>query len=48
MWVLWSQDGEEHSIPLGSLPSAIYDALGTSLPPDENITITLSPVYIEW
>jgi hypothetical protein len=48
LWVLWSQDGEEHSIPLGSLPSAIYTVLGTSLPPDLNITITLSPVYIKW
>jgi hypothetical protein len=48
VWVLWSMDGQDHPIPLGSLPGAVYNMLGESLTPDVNITITLSPVYIEW
>ena len=48
LWILWSLDGQDHSIPLGSTPGAVYDIYGESLTPDENITITLSPIYIEW
>ena len=48
IWVLWSLDGQEHSIPLGALPGAIYNVLGESLTPDLNVTITLSPIYVEW
>jgi hypothetical protein len=48
LWVLWSLDGLEHSIPLGTLPSFIYNVLGESLIPEINITISLSPIYIEW
>jgi len=48
LWVLWSLDGQDHPIPLGSLPGAVYNVLGESLAPDLNITITLSPIYIEW
>lgn len=48
LWVLWSFDGQEHSIPLGVLPTAIYNVLGESYTPDINFTITLSPIYIEW
>jgi hypothetical protein len=48
VWVLWSRDGLDHSIPLGSLPGAIYNVFGVSLPPELNFTVTLSPVYIEW
>jgi len=48
IWVLWSRDGLDHPIPLGSLPSAIYNVLGESLTPNLNYTITLSPIYIEW
>jgi hypothetical protein len=48
IWVLWSIDGQDHLIPLGSLPSAVYSIYGDSLAPDLNITITLSPIYIKW
>jgi len=48
IWVLWSQDGHDHPIPLGSQPGAIYDAFGASLPIAINIVITQSPIYIEW
>jgi hypothetical protein len=48
LWVLWSEDGQDHSVPLGMLPSAMYNYLGESLVVEENTTITLSPIYIEW
>jgi hypothetical protein len=48
LWVLWSLDGMEHTIPLGSLPSAIYNVLGENLSPEINTSITISPVYVEW
>ena len=48
LWILWSLDGVDHTIPLGTLPSSIYTVLGERIDPTENITITLSPVYIEW
>jgi hypothetical protein len=48
LWVLWSQDGQDHTVPLGTLPNAIYNVFGESLTPDMNITISLSPIYVEW
>jgi hypothetical protein len=48
LWVLWSIDGEHHVIQLPSQPNAIYDVLGQPLTPDQNLTITLDPLYIEW
>jgi hypothetical protein len=48
LWVLWSLDGEAHNVQLPSQPSAIYDVLGQPLSPDQNLTIILDPVYIEW
>ena len=48
IWVLWSLDGEPHLVQLPSQPNAIYDVFGQLLPPDQNLTITLDPVYIEW
>jgi hypothetical protein len=48
LWVLWSFDGEPHLVQLPSQPNAIYDVYGQPLPQDQNLTITLDPVYIEW
>lgn len=48
LWILWSLDGQDHGIPLGIRPGAIFSVLGEKLPSEDNITITLSPVYIEW
>jgi hypothetical protein len=48
LWVLWSLDAESHPVLLPSPPDAIYDVYGKSLPPDQNLTIILDPVYIEW
>jgi hypothetical protein len=48
IWVLWSLDGEPHLVRLPSQPHAIYNVYGQPLPLDQNLTITLDPVYIEW
>jgi hypothetical protein len=48
VWVLWSLDGEPHPVQLPSPPNAIYDVFGQLLLSDQNLTITLDPVYIEW
>ncbi|MFZ6031477.1 MAG: hypothetical protein ACOYYS_27515 [Chloroflexota bacterium] len=48
LWVLWSQDGAEHSIDLPSLPAAAYDMLGNPLAPAQAWRVDLSPVYVEW
>ena len=49
IWVLWSLDGNSHSVDLGATPLAIYHVNGAKItPPTRNITVTLEPVYIEW
>ncbi|MEJ2601362.1 MAG: hypothetical protein P8Z00_23755 [Anaerolineales bacterium] len=48
LWLLWSQDGDSHSIQLTSLPTGIFDAFGKALPTEKNLTISVAPVYLEW
>jgi hypothetical protein len=48
MWLLWSLDGDSHTIQLTSLPTSMYDVFGAALPPQKSLTVTLAPVYLEW
>jgi hypothetical protein len=48
LWIVWSLDGEAHSIHLENWPSAIYDTWGELLPSDWDVRVTLAPIYIEW
>jgi hypothetical protein len=48
IWVLWSLDGNAHSINLPDVPLAAWDALGNSIPPAASIDIDLNPLYLEW
>ena len=48
IWVLWSLDGDTHSINLPDVPLAAWDALGNSVPPAASMDIDLNPVYLEW
>jgi hypothetical protein len=48
LWVLWSLDGEPHPVELPSRPDAIFDVFGQPLPAEQNLTVTIDPVYIEW
>jgi hypothetical protein len=48
IWVLWSLDGNAHSIILSSAPPAAWDALGNSVPPAASMNVSLNPLYLEW
>ena len=49
IWVLWSADGEEHPISmLRGTPAAIYNPLGISQEPSQEITIGPEPRYVVW
>ena len=48
IWLLWSLDGDSHTISLPSLPAHVFDAFGAALSTQKEITITLAPVYLEW
>ena len=48
VWVLWSEDGQNHAVNLGSAPLAVYDALGQPTTASQMITVGLRPLYVEW
>ena len=48
LWVLWSLDGEAHTIQLFTQPAAVYDVFGAALPADQELNVTAAPVYVEW
>jgi hypothetical protein len=48
LWLLWSQDGDDHTIRLSPTPGRIYDTFGGGLPIGGELTITPAPVYLEW
>lgn len=48
IWLMWSQDGESHTITLPSTPKAIHDMYGMDLTALKNITVTLDPIYVDW
>jgi hypothetical protein len=48
IWLLWSLDGDSHTISLPSLPTHVFDAFGEALSTQKLLTITLAPVYLEW
>jgi hypothetical protein len=48
IWLMWSLDGNAHSITLPNTPSAAWDVLGNPLPLSASVTIDLMPVYFKW
>ena len=48
IWVLWSLDGNTHSISLPALPLAAWDALGNSVSQAASMNVDLNPLYLEW
>lgn len=49
IWVIWSLDGNSHSITLPSTPDAIWDAMGDAETVNGTaLTVTLKPLYVEW
>jgi len=47
-WIIWANDGQEHTIQLFTAPKAIYDVFGVSKQATQELTISSAPVYIEW
>ena len=48
IWLLWSLDGDPHSINLSEAPLAAWDALGNPVSPTASMNVTLNPLYLEW
>lgn len=51
VWVLWSLDGQSHTIRLAEAPREVRDAFGNapaSLADAAELVVTLEPVYVEW
>lgn len=48
IWLVWSLDGDSHTIFLPSTPTAVYDVFGNPLSINGNAwNVTIAPVYIE-
>jgi hypothetical protein len=48
IWVMWSLDGADHGVTLPFTPSAVFHVLGAPLSASSAMTVTLSPVYVEF
>jgi hypothetical protein len=50
IWVIWSLDGNDHSLNLPSTPSAIFDSFGTTVSVSNPLDLNFAdgPLYIEW
>jgi len=48
VWVLWSLDGNIHSVNLDSLPDRIYTAQGKPVVPVNPLPVGYTPLYLDW
>jgi hypothetical protein len=48
IWVLWSQDGDIHTIDLSSIPLAAWNMMGEAIAIDSVMEVTIEPMYLEW
>jgi hypothetical protein len=48
MWVIWSADGNGHTLTLPDMPRAAFDLTGKPIQPDKTVTVSSMPMYIEW
>ncbi len=48
VWVLWSLDGNTHSVNLDTMPSAIYDTVGNPVVPSNPLQVGIAPLYLVW
>ncbi len=48
VWLLISNDGEQHTVSLPFTPSQVYDMFGAALPTDSPVEIGMAPVYVIW
>jgi hypothetical protein len=48
IWLVWSLDGDTHTISLPDAPLAVYDALGNPKALSDKLSIDLTPYFIEF
>ena len=48
LWVVWSQDGNQHTVNLPGVPQAAYDTMGTTLAQSQTVNVGVSPIYLTW
>jgi hypothetical protein len=48
MWILWSSDGKPRAIQLFTQPEKVYDVFGVELPVEQELSVSETPIYIEW
>lgn len=48
VWVIWSLDGLNHQVNLGSVPLSAYDTFGVPIELNSILTIDMKPIYLEW
>ena len=48
MWVIWSTDGNSHTLVLPDVPRAMFDIAGKPIQPGKTITLSSMPVYLDW
>ena len=48
VWVLWSLDGNPHSVNLDTMPTEIYNALGNPVVPSNPLQVGYTPLYLVW
>lgn len=48
IWILWSSVSGEQQVQLPGTPQKVSNVIGDPLAVEQNITVSLSPVYIEW
>lgn len=48
VWVVWSRSEDAQTLQLSSPPVAVYGIAGEALPAGGTLTVTGSPLYLEW
>lgn len=48
VWLLWSLDGQTHTIDLAEMPKIMYDYMGEAVTPVNPLTITIDPLFVVW
>jgi hypothetical protein len=47
IWLVWSQDGVDHTLVLTETPSGVYDVDGDVITPSQSLIIGAEPYYID-
>ena len=48
VWLVWSLDGNAHTMSFSNAPLAAWDALGAAVTPSTSMSATKNPLYLEW